>query len=52
MSPYAGGSFLSPENTPEGCTGTHKSSFFPYKQLSGRNSDHESIRINNCFHIM
>ncbi len=32
---------FSQENTPEGCTETHKSSCFPYKQLSGRNGDHE-----------
>ncbi len=35
-----GGVFLQ-ENTPEGLTETHKSSFFPYKQVSGRNGDHE-----------
>ncbi len=28
---------FSQENTPGGCTETHKSSFFPYKQVSGRN---------------
>ncbi len=32
---------FSQENTPEGHTETHKSSFFPYKQVSGRNGDHE-----------
>ncbi len=35
-----GGAF-SQENTPEGCTETHKSLCFPYKQVSGRNGDHE-----------
>ncbi len=29
------------ENTPEGRTETHKSSFCPYKQVNGRNGDHE-----------
>ncbi len=28
-----GGGVFSPENTPEGCTETHKSSFIPYKQV-------------------
>ncbi len=32
---------FSQENTPEGHTETHKSSFFPYKQVSGRDGDHE-----------
>ncbi len=36
-----GGEGDSEENTPEGRTETHKSSFFPYKQISGRNGDHE-----------
>ncbi len=27
------GGVLSQENTSEGCTETHKSSFFPYKQV-------------------
>ncbi len=35
------GGVISRENTPEGCTETHKSSFFAYRQVSGRNSDHE-----------
>ncbi len=35
------GGVLSQENTPEGHTETHKSSFFPHKQVSGRNGDHE-----------
>ncbi len=34
------GSF-SQEHTPEGHTETHKSLFFPYKQISGRNGDYE-----------
>ncbi len=29
------------ENTPEGHTETHKSSFFPYKRVSERNGYHE-----------
>ncbi len=35
------GGVFSCENTPEGCTETHKSSVFPYEQVSGRNGDHE-----------
>ncbi len=30
-------------------TENHKSSFFPYKQVSGRNGDHEWFRMNNAF---
>ncbi len=37
------------ENTPEGCTETHKISFFPYKQVSGRNGDHEWLKLTNTF---
>ncbi len=44
-----GGVFFSHENTPEGSTETHKSSFFPYKQVSGRNCDHEWLRITKAF---
>ncbi len=40
---------VSQENTPEGRTETHKSSFFPYKQVSGRNGDYEWLRIINVF---
>ncbi len=36
-------------NTPEGLTETHTSSFSPYKQASGRNGDHEWIRMTNTF---
>ncbi len=32
---------FSHENIPEDCTETYKSSFFPYKQVSGRNGYHE-----------
>ncbi len=32
---------FSHENTPEGRTETHRSSLFQYKQVSGRNGDHE-----------
>ncbi len=39
--------FFSSENTPEGHTETHKSFFFRYRQLSGRNSDHEWLRMPN-----
>ncbi len=34
---------FSQENTPEVHTETHKSSFFPYKQVSGRNGDHNDL---------
>ncbi len=40
---------FSQENTPEGYTETHKSSFFPYKQVSVRNDDHEWLRMTNAF---
>ncbi len=40
---------FSQENTPEGYTETHKCSFFPYKQVSGRNGDHEWLRVTNAF---
>ncbi len=43
------GGVFSQENTPEGCTETHKSRFFPYKQVSGRNGDHELLRMTNAF---
>ncbi len=43
------GRVFSRENTPEGRTETHKSSLFPYKQVSGRNGDHESLRMTNAF---
>ncbi len=43
------GGVFSQENTPERHTKTHKSSFFPYKQASGRNGDPESLRMNNAF---
>ncbi len=36
-------------NTPEGHTETHKSLFFSYKQVSGRNGDHEWLRMTNAF---
>ncbi len=47
---------FSRENTPEGCTETHKSSLFPYKQrcylwynqASERNGDHEWLRMTNA----
>ncbi len=35
--------------TSEGHTETHKGSFFPYKQVSGRNGDHEWLKITNAF---
>ncbi len=37
------------ENTPEDHTETHKSSIFPYKQVSGRNGGHEWLRMSNDF---
>ncbi len=37
------------ENTSEGCTGTHKRSLFPYKQVSGKNGDHKWLRMINAF---
>ncbi len=40
---------LSQENTPEDCTETHNSSFFPYKQISGKYSDHKYLRMTNAF---
>ncbi len=43
------GEFFSHENTPERHTETHKSSYFPYKQVSGRNGDHEWLRMINTF---
>ncbi len=43
------GGVLFQENTPEGHTETHKSSFFPDKQVSGRNGDHEWRRMTNAF---
>ncbi len=43
------GEGFSQENTPEGCMETHKSSFFLYKQISGRNVDHERLRMTNAF---
>ncbi len=33
--------FFSQENTPGSRTETHKSSFLPYKKVSGRNGDDE-----------
>ncbi len=43
------GGVFSQENTPDCHTETHKSSFFPYKQVSGRNGDHEWLRMTNAF---
>ncbi len=43
------GGVFSQENTPEDHTDTHKSSFFPYKQVTGGNGDHEWIRMTNAF---
>ncbi len=40
---------FSQENTQEGHTDTHKSLSFPYKQVSGRNGDHEWLRMTNAF---
>ncbi len=43
------GGIFSQENTPEARTGTHKGSFFPYKQVSRRNGEHEWLRITTAF---
>ncbi len=43
------GKVFSCENTPESHTGTHKNSLFPYKQVSGRNGDHEWCRMTKAF---
>ncbi len=43
------GGVFSQENTPEYHTETHKSSYFPYKQVSGENGDHECFRMINPF---
>ncbi len=40
------GGFFSCENTPEGRTETHKRS---YKEVRGRNGDHEWLRMTNAF---
>ncbi len=37
------------ENTPEGRTWPHRSSYFSYKQVSVRNGDHEWLRTANAF---
>ncbi len=44
-----GGEFFLTKYIPEGCTVTHKRSFFPYKQVNGRNDDHEWLRMTNAF---
>ncbi len=41
--------FFSQENTPEGHIETHKNSFFSHKQVSGRNGDHEWLKMTNAF---
>ncbi len=43
------GGVFSQENTPEGRTEIYKSSIYPYKQISGRNGDHEWLRMTNAF---
>ncbi len=40
---------FSRENTPEGHTETHNSFFFPFKQVSGKNGDHDWLRMTNAF---
>ncbi len=40
---------FSRENTPEGRTWTHKSSFLQYKQVNVRNGNHEWLRMTNAF---
>ncbi len=43
------GGVFTQENIPEGRTETHNSNFFPYKPISGRNGDHEWLRMINAF---
>ncbi len=43
------GGVFSQENSPEGWTETHESSFFPYKQVNERSGDHEWLRLLNAF---
>ncbi len=43
------GGDLSQKNTPEGLTGTHKSSFSLYKQVNVRNCDQGWLKITNVF---
>ncbi len=43
------GIFFSRENTTEGCTEIRKKSFTSLKQVSGRNGDHELLRMTNAF---
>ncbi len=43
------GGVFSQENTPIGCTETHKCYLFQYKQVSWRNCDHEWLRMTNAF---
>ncbi len=49
MLKWRSGGVFSHENTPEGCTETHKSLFLLYKEVSRRNSDHECLRMTNAF---
>ncbi len=37
------------ENTPDGHTQTHNTSFLPYWQLNGKNGDHEWFRMTSAF---
>ncbi len=48
---WGGEGIFSGENTPEGHTETNKSQNFPYKQVSGRNGDHELLRMTSAFII-
>ncbi len=43
------GGVFAQENTPEGHKETHKCSFFPYKQVGGKNGDHEWLTMTNAF---
>ncbi len=44
------GGVFSQQNTPDGHTEIHRGSFFsPYKQVSGRNGDHEWLKMTNDF---
>ncbi len=43
------GRVFSQDNTPEGHTEIHNSYLFPYEQVSGRNGNHELLRMTNAF---
>ncbi len=52
LNPYMSlcvGGVCAHEKTLEGLTGTHTSSFFRHKQVSGRNGDNKWLRMTNVF---